>query len=216
MNDAKIKFTIEDKETYLVENIRLNWCNGLVSSESIRFKSGKDKYAVTLFCDRLDLAHLLKQMGAFSAEGNGTLNGRIPVIYSDGDIAFDNGFLFSTPGSSGNVVIENTERITAGIPMDSPQFSQLDLAQEALKDFDYKWAKLVFNTFEDTLYVNMELDGKPSKPLPFVFKKEFGGFTRVDASNPGSNFQGIKLDVNLKLPFNEVMKFGNKLKSLFK
>jgi len=215
MTDARIRFTIEDLETCLVDNIRLKWCKGLITSEAIRFKSGKKQYAVTLFCDRLDLARILKQMGAFHAEGSGTLNGRIPVIYSDGNIAFDNGFLFSTPGSGGNVAVQNSSKILAGIPMDSPQFSQLDLAQEALKDFDYKWAKLVFNTFEDTLYVNMELDGQPSKPLPFVFKKEFGGFARVDALNPGSNFQGIKLDVNLQLPLNEVMKFGNKLKSIF-
>jgi hypothetical protein len=144
----------------------------------------------------------------------GTLNGRIPMIYSDGNLSFDNGFLFSTPGSGGKVVIENTDSITAGIPMDSPQFAQLDLAREALRSFDYKWAKLIFNTFEDTLYVNMELDGKPSKVLPFEYRKDLGSFIRVYASSPGSRFQGIKLDVNLKLPFNQVMKFGNKLKSI--
>ena len=87
--------------------------------------------------------------------------------------------------------------------------------QEALKDFNYKWAKLKFHTQEDTLFVDMELDGKPSKILPFEYSKESGGFIRVDASSPGSHFQGIKLDVNLKLPFNEVIKSGNKLKSIF-
>jgi len=214
INDVKVRFCIEDGKTLLIENILFRWCNGLVSSESIRFPQETNAYALTLYCDRLELAQLLKQMGAFHARGTGTLNGRIPIFYSDGNISFDNGFLFSTPGSGGNVIVANTERITAGIPMDSPQFSQLDLAREALKNYDYKWAKLIFNTFEDTLYVNMELDGKPSKTLPFEYKKELGRFVRVDASSPGSNFQGIKLDVNLKLPFNEVMKFGNKLKSI--
>ncbi|MCD4722358.1 MAG: YdbH domain-containing protein [Desulfobacula sp.] len=215
INDARILFSIEDARSLLVENIRFNWCNGLVSTESIRIPQENNMYSLNLYCDRLELVQLLKQMGAFHAEGTGTLNGRIPVIYSDGNISFDNGFLFSTPGSGGKVVIDNADLITAGIPMDNPQFAQLDLAQEALKDFEYKWAKLVFHTFEDTLYVNMELDGKPGKLLPFEYKKEFGGFVRVDASSPGSRFQGIKLDVNLKLPFNEVMKFGNKIKSIF-
>jgi len=153
-------------------------------------------------------------MGAFRSQGEGTLNGRIPVTYSDGEIAFNNGFLFSTPGSGGKVIVANTDRLTAGIPMENPQFAQLDLAKEALKDFDYKWAKLVFNTVDDTLYVNMEMDGKPSKPLPFEYKKDIGSFVRVDARSPGSHFQGIKLDINLKLPFNQVMKFGNQLKTL--
>ena len=215
IDDTKIRFSIEDGRSLLIENIGFKWCDGLVSTESIRFPQENNTYSLILYCDRLELAQLLKQMGAFHAEGTGTLNGRIPVIYSDGNISFNNGFLFSTPGSGGKVVIENSEMITAGIPMDNPQFAQLDLAQEALKDFEYKWAKLVFNTFEDTLYVNMELDGKPSKLLPFEYKKELGGFIRVDASSPGSHFQGIKLDVNLKLPFNEVMKFGNKIKAIF-
>jgi len=215
VNDARIRFSIEDAKSLLIENIRFDWCNGLVSTESIRIPQENNTYALNLYCDRLELVQLLKQMGAFHAEGTGTLNGRIPVIYSDGNISFDNGFLFSTPGSGGKVVIANADMITAGIPMDNPQFAQLDLAQEALKDFEYKWAKLEFYTFEDTLYVNMELDGKPAKLLPFEYKKELGGFARVDASSPGSHFQGIKLDVNLKLPFNDVMKFGNKIKSIF-
>ena len=214
IKNAKIRFTIEDGKSLLIENIRFNWCNGLVSTESIRFPQKNNSYFLTFYCDRLEMTQLLKQMGAFNAQGSGTLNGRIPVIYSDGDIAFDNGFLFSTPGSGGKVVIENSDRIIAGIPLDNPQFVQLDLAQEALKDFDYHWAKLVFNSFEDTLDVKMELNGKPSKVLPFEYKKEFGGFVRVDASSPGSQFEGIKLDVNLKLPFNDVMKFGNKIKSI--
>jgi len=214
IKNAKIRFTIEDGKSLLVENIRFNWCNGLVSTESIRFPQKDNTYFLTFYCDRLEMTQLLKQVGAFNAEGSGTLNGRIPVLYSDGDIAFDNGFLFSTPGSGGKVVIENSDRIIAGIPLDNPQFAQLDLAQEALKDFDYHWAKLVFNSFEDTLDVKMELNGKPSKVLPFEYKKEFGRFVRVDTTSPGSQFEGIKLDVNLKLPFNDVMKFGNKIKSI--
>jgi len=215
INDALIRFNVESLNSYLVENLRFKWCNGLVSSEAIRFPQKNEQYQLTLYCDRLELSQLLQQLGAFHSEGAGTLNGRIPIIYKAGNISFNNGFLFSTPGSGGRVAIANASKLTAGIPMNTPQFSQLDLAQEALKDFNYKWAKLKLNTIDNTLAVAMELDGKPSKTLPFKYQKEFGGFIRVDAASPGSNFQGIKLDVNLKLPFNEVMKFGNKLKSLF-
>jgi len=154
-------------------------------------------------------------MGVFNAEGSGSLNGRIPIIYNDGEISFDNGFLFSTPGSGGKVNIINTDKLIQGIPIDSPQFAELDLAREALKDFEYKWAKLTLNTLEDLLFVNMEMDGKPANVLPFEYRRDLGRFARVDASHPGSRFQGIDLDVNLNLPFNDVMKFGNKLKSLF-
>ncbi len=216
ISDARVRFSIEDAASLLIENIRFKWCNGLVSTEAIRFPHETDTYNFSLYCDRLELTKLLEQVGAFNADGSGTLNGRIPIVYSNGNISFDNGFLFSTPGSGGKIKVENTDVLTAGIPLDSPQFAELDVAREALKNFNYKWAKLVFNTFEDTLYVNMELDGKPSHIMPFEYKKEIGRFVRVDAASPGSHFQGIKLDVNLNLPFNEVMKFGNKLKSILK
>jgi hypothetical protein len=212
---AKARFSIEDGKSINIENLRFNWCNGLVSTESIRLPGKDNLLSLILYCDRLELSELLKQMGAFHAEGEGTLSGRIPLVYSDGNISFDKGFLFSTPGKGGRVVIKNTTTLTAGIPMDTPEFVQLDLAREALKDFDYQWAKLELNTFEDTLLMNMELDGKPAKIMPFEYQREIGSFVRVDATSPGSRFQGIKLNLNLKLPFNQVIKFGNRLNDIF-
>jgi hypothetical protein len=212
---AKARFSIEDGKSVNIENLRFNWCNGLVSTESIRLPGKDNVLSLILYCDRLELAGLLKQMGAFHAEGEGTLSGRIPLVYSNGNISFDKGFLFSTPGKGGRVVIKDTKTLTAGIPFGTPEFAQLDLAREALKDFDYQWAKLELNTFEDTLEMKFELDGKPAKLLPFEYQQEIGSFVRVDATSPGSRFQGIKLNLNLKLPFNQVLKFGNKLNDIF-
>lgn len=137
------------------------------------------------------------------------------MVYQEGNISFDKGFLFSTPGKGGRVVIENSDKIIAGIPLNTPEFSQLDLAREALKDFEYTWAKLALNTVEDTLHVNMEMDGKPAKVLPFEYKKEVNSFVRVHGSSPGSRFQGIRMDVNLTLPFNQVLKYGHTIKKIF-
>lgn len=215
IDNARLRFSIEDGESINMENLRFNWCNGIVSTESFRLPARNNMLSLILYCDRLELSDLLKQMGAFHAEGEGTLNGRIPVMYSNGNISFDRGFLFSTPGKGGRVVIENSDKIIAGIPMDTPEFSQLDLAREALKDFEYKWAKLELNTLEDTLYVKMEMDGKPARVLPFEYRKEVNSFVRVNASSPGSRFQGIKMDVNLKLPFNQVLKYGSRIKKMF-
>jgi hypothetical protein len=214
--DAKVRFTLESGPSLVLENIRLNWAGGLVTTESIRIPPPDRVAAVTFYCDRIELNRLLAQMGGFEARGKGSLNGRIPVIFKDGEISFDNAFLFSTPGQGGRIILHNTQKLVAGIPMDSPQFTQLDLAKEALKDFEYTWAKLIFNTQAESLIVNMELDGKPARPLPFVYKKEVGAFVRVDARSPGSHFQGIKLDVNLTLPFNQVVRFGNKIQKLLK
>ncbi len=213
-DDGAIRFSIEDGRSLNIENLRFKWCNGLVSTESARLPAPDDRISLTLYCDRLEMDSLLRQIGAFDAKGGGTLNGRIPVVYNKGEISFDNGFLFSTPGQGGRVFVKDLDRMLEGFPKGTPEFSQLDLAGEALKDFEYEWAKLRLNTQGDTLDVRMELDGKPAGVLPFEYRKDMNSFMRVDASSPGSRFQGVKLDVNLKLPFNRVMKFGNKLKSI--
>ncbi|MCP3876452.1 MAG: hypothetical protein GY699_25335 [Desulfobacteraceae bacterium] len=216
IDDAKVRFSIEDAKSLLIENIQAKWCGGHVSTESIRLSMDKKDYALSLYCDRLEMAQLMEQMEILKSKGTGTLNGRLPISYSDGDISFNNGFLFSTSGSGGKIKIEDTSKIiaSAGIPMNDPAFVQIDLAQEALKDFDYKWAKLIFNTFEDELTLNISINGKPTKNLPFE-PLASGGFVRVDESSPGSVLEGLQLDVNLNLPFKEMMKFGNKLKSIF-
>ncbi|EMS80621.1 intermembrane phospholipid transport protein YdbH family protein [Desulfotignum phosphitoxidans] len=212
--DAVVRFTLEKGPFLLLENMRVNWAGGRVSTESFRMPSEDQSVDLTLYCDRIQLNQLLAQMGGFDAQGNGSLNGRIPVKYKNGEISFDNAFLFSTPGQGGRIVIRNPEKLMAGVPMDSPGFSQLDLAGEALKDFEYTWAKLTFTTQGDTLTANMELDGKPGRILPFVYKKDINSFVRVDAKSPGSRFQGIQLDVNLTVPFNQVVTFGNKIRKL--
>jgi hypothetical protein len=214
--DAAVRLTLEPGRSLLLENMQLNWAGGRVTAESVRLPSPDRSVALTLYCDRIQLNRLLAQAGGFDAQGKGSLNGRIPVVIKNGEISFDNAFLFSTPGQGGRIVIQNPEKLKAGIPVDAPGFSQLDLASEALKDFEYAWAKLTFDTQGETLTANMELDGKPGRVLPFEYRSDINSFVRVDAQSPGSRFQGIKLDVNLTLPFNQVMAFGNKMRKLFK
>ncbi len=216
IQDARIRFSLEDAASLLIENVQAKWCNGRISTESLRVFKDKKDYAFALYCDQLDMAQLMEQMELLHAKGTGTLSGRIPIAYSGGNISFDNGFLFSTSGSGGELKIEDTEKIisASGIPMHDPGFVQVDLAQEALKDFRYKWAKLIFNTFEDELSLNISINGKPNKNIPFI-PLENGKLIRVDASSPGSELEGLQLDLNLNLPFKEMMKFGNKLESIF-
>ena len=213
-NNGKIRFSLEDGKSINIENLKFNWCNGIVSTEAFRLPSDDDIMRLTLYCDRLEMEDLFYQLGVFDAEGGGTLSGRIPVVMKNTEIGFDNGFLFSTPGEGGRIFISNLDRMLAGIPKNTPEFSQLDLAGEALKNFEYKWVTLKLNTHGDTLAVNMQLDGKPVSALPFEYNRNLNSFIRVDAQSPGSNFQGIKLDVNLALPFNQAIEFGNNLKRI--
>ena len=215
VTDAQLQYTMESMSSLLLEKASFKWCNGTVNTGATRFSSGIDAYHITLFCDRLRFADVLQQVGSFKADGEGSLNGRIPISWVNGELSFDNGFLYSTPGLGGTIQVSNTEVLTAGVPVNTPQFDQMDLAREALKNYAYKWARVGFNSQGEDLMVKLEFDGSPGTNLPFEYQKELGSFVRVDAASPGSRFQGIKLDVNLTLPFNRFMKMGNRLNQLF-
>ncbi len=216
INGGAIDFQFESGGSLFVEKGVFNWCNGRIHTQALRISPLKKDYNLTLFCDRLDLAMLLEQLGSVQAEGDCTVNGRIPLRWNRGRISFNDGFLFSTPGKGGKIRLFDTEILTAGIPPDSVQFAQLDLAREALKDYDYKWTKLGLSTEDEILVMQLKLDGSPAGPLPFVYSEEFGGFARVEADGSGSNFQGIGLDVNFRLPLNRILHYGKGLSDVMK
>ena len=202
-----LSFQVESEKTVLLEKSLISWCGGNIETQALRISPAIDHYQSTLYCDHLQLAELLKQLGQVEARGQGSVNGRIPITWKEGKITFDDGFLYSTPGTGGTIKINGGEALTAGLSTKDPQFAQLDLAREALKDYQYKWAKLGLNSEAEELILNLQFDGKPNRLLPFIYKKELGGFARVTAGSPGSHFQGISLDINLRLPLNRILQY---------
>ena len=209
-----IDFQIESPRSFLIEKVHFDWSGGKVDTQAMRISRGREDYHIIFYCDRLNLAKVLEQFGAAAAEGNGTVSGRIPIRYTNGKLSFDDGFLFSTPGAGGKINLTGTEILTAGIPPDTPQFFQMELAREALKDYDYTWAKLSLNSEGENLLLKMQMDGKPAKTLPFVYRKDVGGFIRVEAGGEGSRFQGIRLDVNFRLPLNKLLQYQGLIKMI--
>ena len=212
--DGRIDFQIESPQSFLIEKTHFIWCDGNVDTQSMRIAPGVEDYRITFYCDRLKLAKVLEQFGAATAEGEGAVNGRIPLQYTDGKIRFDDGFLFSTPGQGGKIYLKGTDILTAGIPPNTPQYVQMELAREALKDYDYSWAKLNIASEGEELLLQMQMDGKPAKILPFVYRKDIGGFIKVEADSKGSKFQGIRLDVNFRLPLNKMLQYKGLIKMI--
>ncbi|MGD9308649.1 MAG: YdbH domain-containing protein [Desulfosarcina sp.] len=207
VDGGSFDYQVESEKTLFIEKGRLYWCGGKLDAQSLRITADKQAYQVSLYCQRLALSQLLEQLGMVNAKGTGTVNGRIPILYSNGRFRFDDGFLFSTPGEAGQIQITGTDVLTRGIPPGTPQMAQVELAREALKDYVYEWAKLGLVSEGEDFIMRLQFDGKPVNPLPFVYSKEIGGFVRVEAGAQGSVFQGIALDVNLRLPLNQLLQY---------
>jgi hypothetical protein len=210
-DNLDVDFQIEDPETLFIEKAGLNWSQGRINTSALRINSGKADYDLTLFCDRLNLAQLLKQLGAAEASGDGTVNGRIPIRWTEGRLIFDNGFLYSTPGQTGVIQLTGTQALLAGLPPGSPQFTQLDIATEALKDYSYQWAKLNLQSEADILLLKLQFDGKPNRLLPFAYDQSLGQFIRVTGAGQ-ADFKGISIDLNFRSPLNDIIHYKDLLK----
>lgn len=200
-----VTFQLEPGGVVLVERLGFDWVGGRVASRAFRIVPGHDEYDLTLFCSHLRLSSLLEQLGLAEAQGEAALSGELPVVWKQGKISFHDGFLHTAPGLGGVIRVDAMEDLVSTIPQGTPQRGQLELAQAAIRDFEYEWVRIKADTVGEDLLVRLSVDGKPTETLPFVYRKEFGGFARVTGDVKGSNFQGLRLDVNFTLPLDRIL-----------
>lgn len=209
MSDGTIRFRLEDATTVFLERIGLNWCGGHVEAGSISLSTTMDSLETTLYCDRLGFTELLSQFGIEDTEGQGSLNGKLPIKINSDGLFIDNGFLFSTPGNSGIIRFHNTEQLQQSMPS-IEQTPYLDYSMKALQNFAYNWTKLTFTTVDNDLLLAMQLDGKPEKPLPFGYRNG-----QIVPTNKGAGIQHpIRLDANFRLPLQDLLQYGENIQSL--
>jgi hypothetical protein len=205
LTQGRVVYQLESMGSILIEQAGFDWCGGHVSSKAFRIEPESNEYAVTLFCSELKLSAILGQLGLAKAEGEAALSGELPVTWKNGKISFNGGFLHSTPGEGGTIRVEAMQDLVDAIPEGTPQRGQLELAREAVRDYRYKWVRIKADTVGEDLLVRLSVDGKPASTLPFVYKREFGGFMRVTGDVKGSNFQGLRLDVNFSVPLDRIL-----------
>ncbi len=203
ITNGELTFQVESLDQVFLENLSLKWCGGNIASQPARFMKNKSFYDILLYCDSLELERILKCFDVAKGKSEGKLNGKLLFRLKENKIIFNDGFLYSIPGVTGNLNVECNKNLLESMPKESPQFNLLDLTQEALKDFSYDWVKLYFDkNGDDELVLKMNLSGKPNNILPFTVTKQ-GVFIR---DKVGAKFEGIVLNVNF--PLNKTMKLG--------
>ena len=204
-----LQFQLESKKSFFLEKSEIKWCGGHVDFGAIRINFDKpENVDFTFYCDRLNVANLLNQLKVAKATGGGKVAGRIPIKYNDGKLVIQNGFLYSTPGEGGKIQLaefEGSELANSNL--------QISIAKEALKEYNYKWIKITFNTTKESLMMRLELDGAPDRYLPFAFDEKQG---MKYEKNAKANFQGISFDIGFNIPIDDIIYYGNKTSNLFK
>lgn len=204
INEGEVEFEM-DSSSFFLRKSSFSWCDGYVHTHGLQIKYGKRDIDIICICDRLTLATLLKQFNLAGADGEGAVNGRIPIHYKGGKIKLNDGFLYSTPGKGGTLRFHD-ETLSPGALV-AQQTIQLQIAQEALKNFTYDWATLSLQSEGDDLLVLMQMSGRPAGLMPFGFKKDIGLYKTE--GTPKANFQQIDFHINFRLPLDAMLQYSS-------
>lgn len=209
--DASVVFQLEPDGVFL-ESLGIGCCGGRIMSQALRLRYGDTELSGILYADHLNLAEVITTVGLAEAKGTGTVFGKIPFHLRANGIEFEPGFLYSEPGESSRVEITGLESMLTALPPETAEAAQLALAAEALKSFEYSWAKVELVSQGDALDLVFKFNGRPDNVLPFVFDQNAGRFVRVDAG--GSEFESIRFDVNSSLPLGEIWRLSEYLQPI--
>ncbi len=201
-------FAVESADSVFVEKASIGWAGGQLYTYAVRIIPGLWDIDLILFCDRLKLKEILNELQIAEADGQGTVSGRIPLSIRAGDINIHDGFLYSEPGQGGRLKIKDTESFGA-----LDQSLQMSIAKDALKDFNYDWAKLTLNSSDDTLYMPFQVYGRPGSAMRYVYDKKLG-LRKTEDSRVEAKFEGIQFDINFRLPLNQLLGFKKDVDNL--
>ncbi len=215
-SDAKFDYRIESPESIFIEKGILQWAGGRLHTGSLRINPRRPEINTAFYCDRIVLAELFQQFGLADVSGEGRISGRLPVSFQPGKLVIDNGFLFSTPGETQVLEINDSPFLTTIIPGKDERISPLQFAGAALKNFEYDWAKLLMNTEDENLRIELRVFGKPVEPLPFQFDADKSSFVRLPKNHRATIRQPLNLDVNFNVPINELLKQRDVLMPILK
>lgn len=212
-DDLAVAFRITSADRLFVEKADLKWCQGTIGVRDVALSTVERDLALTLDCKGVNMAMMLEQLGVAQGSGEVALNGSIPVRWTRGRLVFDKGFLASPPGQTGVIQLrelKGSQQLIEGLPPDTPQRIQMDIAMEALKDYTYESVDLRVGSEADELVLKLQLEGKPNRLLPFAYDKDLGQFKRVQGQGQ-ADFKGIGIDLNLRSPINEIIDYRNLL-----
>jgi len=204
---GNLQFQLESEKTFFLEKSEIEWCGGHIDFGAVRIDFDKpENVDFTFYCDRINVADLLNQLKVAKATGEGKLTGRMPIIFKDGHLEISNGILCSIPGEGGRIQLSDF----SGTELANNSL-QIALTKEALKDYNYKWIRLNFNTKPDSLLMKLELAGAPNRKLPFAPDKNTGMRYDEDAR---ASFEAISFDINFTIPIDYFIYYGQKTSNL--
>ncbi|MCX6558526.1 MAG: hypothetical protein NTW95_14030 [Candidatus Aminicenantes bacterium] len=108
--NGELVFAGEGGNLVFIESGRFDWCQGKIIVAPFRLEAGGKDFLMTFYCDRVNFAQMLNALlGKTTVSGDAEMNGIVPVKMVKGSPVFLDGYLYSTPGRSGNLKVAKPE-----------------------------------------------------------------------------------------------------------
>lgn len=189
VTDGRLVFEIEGPESFFIEKGEFAYFNGKILISPLRYKPDPGDLKITLYCNRLDFGRVVNTlMGKEIAFGDAELNGILHVIFSQGTPVFKDGYLYSTPGITGNLKFRESGVVSGGVL----------IVEEAIKDFNYNWIKIKLTSVRDLLNITVLIDGAPAGKLPLTLDPKTKDIVRNKNGKRSLVLKGLLLELRFK------------------
>lgn len=193
--DGHVHFRLDGPKSIFIEDARMTWCQGTVQAYALALDLPRPEVDLTLYADSVQVGCVLSHIKGFKGTGTGELYGKIPLSYRKGRLDYGEGYLYTEPGETASLRIEDAGLLTASLAHAAGSDERLAIAQDALKDFR-------LNTFR------IKTDPAAAEDEPKV-KIYMVGHPREDpAVGP------IHLTINLKGVLQEILNLGLRLRGM--
>lgn len=156
VDGGHLAFQVESPELLFLERCEMSWCGGTVTTHAVQVRPAEQNIEVTFFVDGVHLAELFQLQTLVEGRAEGLLYGQLPFRYLDGNISFQNGYLYSPPGIPGILQLDDAEALFAGLPKDSPRIT---VVKQTLKDMEYDYLRFDINTRDKLTPLKISLLG---------------------------------------------------------
>ncbi len=160
LDAGRLDFHLTPQELF-VDRLEIGWCKGRLNAYSVHldFKNPKDDFIV--YADRIDLGEALMMALSFRGQIEGYLYGRFPVGIDRGRVKLSSGFLYSLPGQSGRLKLDDSGQMLALLEKAGIKGEVQVPLSKALSDMDFSSARLDLETLaQDQGVLKIKLGGK--------------------------------------------------------
>lgn len=165
----------------MVTEAEAGFCGGKVNLYSLVLNPKNLSTGFTLFLDDVDAGEALSHLKGFRGEASGRLHGKVKLRVKDGGeaVRLSDAFLYSTPGETGKLRMENPEMVADGLALAGLDEAARGNVANALTDLDYSVLRLDLRRMEGrSARLSVRLGGSATrggKTVPVDLTINFNG-----------------------------------------